>query len=130
MKKLTFLLLFLFAVFVCDAADPISYRAEVVHSSAYEASHVIKAGSGTVISIVGYNSKASAQFIQLHDSATLPADTAVPVYTFTVAATSNFSIDVPITGIPFTNGIVICNSSTGPTKTIGSADIFITAVVK
>jgi hypothetical protein len=130
MKKL---LLFLFAVFVCctlPAADLISRGATVIHSSAYEASHILKSTTGTVISIVGYNSKGSAQFIQLHDSATLPADTAVPVYTFTVAATSNFSIDVPITGIPFTNGIVICNSSTGPTKTIGSADIFVTAVVK
>lgn len=102
----------------------------VVASTAYEASHILKASAGTLVSLVGYNSKASAQFIQLHNSATLPADAAVPVYTFTVPATSNFSVDVPITAIPFTTGIVACNSSTGPTKTIGSADCWFTAVIK
>lgn len=101
----------------------------VAHSVAYQSSRVIKALGGTLVSLVGYNS-GSAQFIQLHDAASLPADAAVPVYTFTVPATSNFSIDVPITGIPFGTGIVACNSSTGPTKTIGSADCWFTAVYK
>lgn len=98
-------------------------------STAYEASRILKAGKGVLVSLVGYNSNAGAQFIQLHNSATLPANAAVPIYTFTVAATSNFSLDVPITGIPFTTGIVVCNSSTGPTKTIGSADCWFTAVI-
>lgn len=104
--------------------------ASLVTSAAYEASHVLKATPGTLISLVGYNSKASAQFIQLHDAAALPADTAVPKYTFTVPAQSNFSLDIPISGAPFTTGIVVCNSSTGPTKTIGSADCYFSAVVK
>jgi len=102
----------------------------VVSSTAYEASHVLKGNKGTLISIVGYNSKGSSQFIQIHNSKTLPADAAVPIYTILVAATSNFSLDVPITGINFPTGIVICNSSTGPTKTIGSADCWFTAVIK
>jgi len=75
-----------------------------------------------VYGIYGYNSKAGAQFIQLHDSATLPADTAVPVFNMTVPATSNFSIDFGFHGMDFVNGVVVCNSSTAPTKTIGSAD--------
>jgi hypothetical protein len=102
----------------------------VVKSSAYEASRVIKATPGTLISLVGYNSKASAQFIQVYNTTSVPADTAVPVYTFTVPATSNFSLDVPITGIPFTTGICVANSSTGATKTVGSADCWFTAVIK
>lgn len=76
----------------------------------------------TVYGLSGYNSKASAQFIQIHDSATAPADTAVPVFNMTVAATANFSIDFGVYGMPFLNGVYICNSSTAPTKTIGSAD--------
>ncbi len=101
--------------------------ATLAHSTAYEASRIVKASPGTLISISGYNS-GPAQFIQLHDSATLPANGSAPVKIIAVPSQSNFSIDVPLTGIPFAAGIVVCNSSTGPTKTIGSADIYFTAV--
>jgi len=102
----------------------------VVSSSALEASHVLKAGAGTLVQIIGYNSKTSAQFIQLFNSATVPADTTVPIAVFTVPATSNFSFDTPHTGLPFATGIAVSNSSTAATKTVGSADCFFTAVVK
>lgn len=100
-----------------------------VNSSAYESSKVLKAAAGSLISLVGYNSKTNAQFIQLFDSATVPADGAIPILTFTVPAQSNFSLDIPLTGLPCASGISVSNSSTGPTKTIGSADCYFTAVV-
>lgn len=93
-------------------------------STAYEASRVIKASSGILFGISGYNSAATAQFIQLHDAAALPADGAVPVEVITVPAASNFSIDFGVHGKAFGLGIVVCNSSTGPTKTIGAANCF------
>lgn len=95
--------------------------------AAYVSNKVIKASAGTLYRITGYNSSASAQFIQLHDSATLPVDTAVPVLVQKVAAGSNFTIEFGSIGRAFTTGIVVANSSTGPTLTIGSADLWIDA---
>jgi len=91
-------------------------------SVAYEASTIAKASSGTIFSVTGYNSKTSKQFIQLHDSATLPADGAVPKIIWSVPASSNFFLEFAEIGRKCDNGITLCNSSTGNTKTIGSAD--------
>lgn len=97
-----------------------------INTSAYAASLVVKASAGKLFEIRGYNSLASAQFIQVHDAASLPADTAVPEEIITVPASSNFNI-VFSTGKSFSTGIVVCNSSTGPTKTIGAADLWVSA---
>jgi hypothetical protein len=94
-------------------------------TTAYATNLVVKQSSGTLYGLSGYNSKTSAQFIQIHDAAALPADTAVPKVVFTVPASSNFSIDFGARGRAFAVGVVVCNSSTGPTKTIGSADIWV-----
>jgi hypothetical protein len=94
---------------------------------AYATSLVVKATAGKLFKISGYNSKASAQFIQLHDAASLPANTAVPKLIISVPASSNFEIDFGQYGRSFATGIVVANSSTGPTLTIGSADIFVDA---
>lgn len=227
----------------------------VSRSTAYEAGRVIKATPGVLVSLTGYNSKGSAQFIQLHDAAAVPSDvvsgvaevstvdttggtpagldgkyflisgasadyyvwfdlddgstdpevaaktgievdiatgdseaqiatklqtvleahaafgatvdtnvvtitdaasgartniaagdaalavavsvqgvTAIaassPVLVITVPASSNFTITLPAEGMYFSTGIAVCNSSTGPTKTAGSADCYFTAVYR
>ena len=100
-----------------------------VSSTAYEASHVLKGSAGNLLSLIGYNS-GSAGFVQLHDAAAVPADNAVPAVTFAIPGTGNFSLDVSVIGMPFANGICVVYSTTGPTKTLGSASLFLTAVVK
>lgn len=102
----------------------------IVSSTAQETSRVLKASAGSLVALTVYNGKATAQFIQIFNSTTVPADTAVPVYSVTVPGLSNFVFDFQSAGAPFTTGISISNSSTQPTKTIGSADCFFTAIIK
>jgi hypothetical protein len=96
-------------------------------SGALEASHLVVGGEARLCGVSGYSNKASAQFIQVHDATALPADGAVPVIVITVTATTNFSIDLGSWGRWFYRGIVLCNSSTAATKTIGSADCWFDA---
>lgn len=96
------------------------------HSNGYANSIVVKTGAGVLYGFTVYSSNAAAQFIQVFDAAAVPADTAVPTVLLTVAAAGNLGVTY-IPGRKFLYGIVLCNSSTGPTKTIGAADCFFDA---
>lgn len=110
-----------------DAITATPVASSLANSTAYVASLVVKASAGRLFSVNGYNSKGSTQFIQVHNATSLPANTAVPIATITVPTVSNFSIDFGPLGIPLSTGIVLGNSSTGPTLTTGSADVYFTA---
>jgi hypothetical protein len=91
-------------------------------STALEASAVVKSTPGTLFSLTGYNDNTASQYIQIHNAASLPADTAVPAIVLTVNPKDNFHYDLAEIGRWFSTGIVICNSSTAATKTIGGSD--------
>lgn len=91
-------------------------------TAANAASLVVASNAARLCGMSGYNAKVSAQFIQIHDAASLPADGAAPKVVFEVAASSKFAIDYGINPREFAAGIVVCNSSTQATKTIGAAD--------
>jgi hypothetical protein len=95
------------------------------HSNAYAASIVVKSGPGILYGFTVYNSGA-AQFILVFDAATLPADGVAPALVLAAGATANLGANW-IPGRTFQTGIVLCNSSTGPTKTIGAADCYFDA---
>lgn len=97
------------------------------NTAALAKSLVVKAAAGRLFGISGYSSNGGAQFIQVHDAAAVPADEAVPALVIPVAAGAAFSLDLGPRGKRFTTGIVICNSSTGPTKTIGADDCWLEA---
>ena len=100
-----------------------TYAATGSDSTALEASRVVKATPGVLYTLTGYSSKVTAQFIQIHNSATLPGDGGAPVITFPVPAGGVFSYSPGEKwGKFFSAGIVVCNSTTAATKTLGSAD--------
>lgn len=86
------------------------------------ASLVVKASQGKLYGLSVTNTNAAARFFQVFDAATLPADTAVPVISFSVAAAQAGGLYFGSVGRAFEQGIVVCNSTTQGTKTIGSAD--------
>jgi hypothetical protein len=95
-------------------------------SIAYATGLVVKTGPGILYGFTVYNSNASAQFILIFDARAIPADGAVPACVFTVAGSSNLPVQY-LPGRTFLNGCVLVNSSTGPTKTVGSADCWFDA---
>lgn len=88
---------------------------------------LVKAGEGMLFGVAVYSSNVAAQFIQLHDSQTAPANGAVPSAVWTVAATANLNVSWIFPGRWCDRGIWLVNSSTAPTLTAGSADCFFDA---
>ncbi len=90
------------------------------NSRAVANSIVVKTSPGLLFGITV--SSVAAQFIQVFNLTAVPAETTVPLLVFDIAALSTKGIAWVPTPRGFSNGIVICNSSTQHTKTIGSAD--------
>lgn len=91
-------------------------------SGSYVSNLICKSSAGQLVGATIFNSKSSPQFIQFHDAAALPADGAVPELIVQIPASGTYTLYFGSVGRKFTNGIVVTNSSTGPTKTIGSTD--------
>jgi hypothetical protein len=94
------------------------------HSNVLASSLIACAGPSYLVAFTINNTNAAAQFIQLHDSRVLPADGVAPAVVFTASASSDKFVTYSLPGRFFQCGIVVCNSSTAATKTIGAADCF------
>ena len=90
-------------------------------SRALEAARVIKTGTAILYGITVTNTKASTQYVQVFDASSVPGDGAVPLLAKSVPASDAIGIQW-LPGRTFLTGIVVCNSSTQGTKTLGSAD--------
>lgn len=97
------------------------------NAGALVASRVIKAAAGTLYMLKALNTNIAARWIQLFDAAALPADATVPLISVPIAAGGYQPIDFGVYGRHFAAGIVVCNSSTAATKTIGAADSLLDA---
>jgi len=95
------------------------------NSPAAEASFV-RALARKSYSVSVTNVSGADAFLQVFDSATVPADTAVPMVSVPVANGTVQFYDTP-TGIPLVNGLAVCLSSTQATKTLAGNGIFVAA---
>lgn len=98
-------------------------------TTAYATNLVASTGPAILLGFTVHNSSSSDQYIQIHDAASLPANGVAPKVIFLIAAGKSDGLDWGPHGRSFANGIVFCNSSTGPTKTIGAADCWFDAQV-
>jgi hypothetical protein len=94
-------------------------------TTALAASLIAKASAGTLYRAIITNTLGTPQFVQIHNTTTVPADTAVPAMVVTVPASSTLVLDLGPAGLAFSTGITLCNSSTAATKTIGAADLWL-----
>lgn len=101
-----------------DYPGPLNFSRGVLLSS------IVVPGRIVVYGFTVYNTKASAQFLNVFDANTLPADTAVPLFSWALAANAGVGFGWQPNGRQFQTGLVLCNSSTDATKTIGSVDCF------
>lgn len=103
-------------------------------SAALEKSNVVVTTKAKVLSVFGFTGGASGTtyYVQLFDSATVPADTTVPSVApiLTTGSANFFSIDFAQQGgLIFNNGISFCLSTSGSTKTqVSSNLVFLTVV--
>lgn len=88
------------------------------------ASSFLVPGQVRVYGFVVYSSLAAAQWIQYFDRDTLPADTSVPVIALPIAAKNQLSAYFGPMGRVFHQGLVLCNSTTDTTKTLGAVNCF------
>src|SRR5690349_18106520 len=83
---------------------------------------IVVPGNIVVYGFTVYSTKGSAQFVNCFDANTVPADAAVPLFSWPLTANNGVGFAFPGNGRRFKTGLVLCNSSTDATKTIGSVD--------
>lgn len=93
--------------------------------SSYDDSAVITTSRARLTGCHGYMSGSSTQWIMLFDSATVPANGTAAQVLIKVPPTSAFSFEPGERGRFFGSGISWAQSSTSPTKTLGSAETFL-----
>ena len=99
-----------------DTNSPVNGRASAL------ASNIVITGELRVYGWVVYSSLGSSQFILMFDASALPADGLAPIIPLPVAASNQVAAYYGDSGRVFNRGIVLCNSTTDTTKTLGAAN--------
>lgn len=94
-------------------------------AGALAASGVVSTTPTCLLDLVAINTSAAKKFLQLYDSATVPADGAVPTVSIYCEATGNCGWNTEGIGICFATGLSWAGSSTAATKTGAAADMIV-----
>ena len=84
----------------------------------------VKASAGNVFALYMFNTTATVRYAQLHNTATVPAGGAVPLYSFLLPANGSVLIDSAFfgsVGANFSTGIAFACSTTDATYTAATA---------
>ena len=109
-----------------DPGEISNYGPRNANDGALVASKIVRAGYALLFGVTLCNTNASTRYFMFFDAATVPANTAVPLFFIDVASNSAKGVSF-IPSRTFEAGIVIVNSTTATSLTIGSADSFIDA---
>lgn len=93
-------------------------------SGGYVTSLVVATGARTLYGFSGFSSNVGSQWIQWYDAAKVPTTGDKPAGILYVTTLGNFAYSWGTIGRRFWSGIVIVNSTTGPTYTAGAADTY------
>lgn len=97
-----------------------------IYSPALTNACLVKSGPGILYGFTFTNTLASAQYVLLFDAAKLPADGAVPILAKSCPTNDAIAFSW-LPGRTFLTGIILCNSTTNTSKTIGAANCFFDA---
>ena len=90
-------------------------------SDALVAAAQVAASSCNLCGFIASNNNAAVRYLQIHNSATTPAEGAVPMASLPIAAGDTLVMaDMPLT---LSAGLYICLSETLATKTLADADL-------
>lgn len=101
-----------------EALLPLNFSSPALASSA-----VVKTGPGILYGFTITNTLASTQYVLVFDAVKVPADGAIPILAKSLAANDAVGFSW-LPGRTFLTGIVLCNSTTNTSKTLGSANCF------
>jgi hypothetical protein len=103
-------------------------NAAVVGNAAYTNELVVATTPSKLYAVTGYNS-GPAQFIEVFETNKPPVTGATPVFSIPVSSGQYFDLDFSYYGADL-DSIVICNSSTANTLTLGSLNCGIQAIIR
>lgn len=101
-----------------ERLEPLNYASPRLEKSA-----VVKTGPGILYGVTVTSTLASAQYFLLFDATTLPADGAIPILAKSIPANDAVGFSW-LPGRTFLSGIIVCNSTTNTSKTLGAANCF------